>query len=121
MEKKKILIVDDELACRVMMLKVLKSDNYQIDVVENGRQAIDRIEKISYDLIITDYSMPEIDGLELMRIIRARYPDMPILFVTGTESVCDLLKEAGAAFLLKPFRIFKLKNKVENMLIGMPV
>lgn len=116
MEKKKILIIDDELSCRVMMIRILKSDNYQIDTAENGRDAIDRIEKKSYDLIVTDYSMPEMDGLELMRTIKPSYPDIPFLFVTGTESVCDLLREEGEAFLLKPFRVFELKKKIENML-----
>lgn len=118
MGKKKILIVDDEFSIRVMMFKILKSDNYQIDIAENGRQAIDCIDKTSYDLIITDYSMPGINGLELMRTIRERYPDVPFLFVTGTESVRNMLKEKGVGFSLKPFKISDLKKKVENMLSG---
>jgi CheY-like chemotaxis protein len=116
MSKKKILIVDDESSVRLMMIKILKSEKYQIDVAENGCQAIDRIWEKTYDLIVTDYSMPEMDGLMLMRAIKARYPDMPVLFVTGTESICDLLKEEGVTFLLKPFRILELKDKIEHML-----
>lgn len=119
MSGKKILIVDDELSVRHMMIKILKSEKYQIDVAENGIQAIDRIRKKSYDLIITDYSMPEMDGLKLLRSIKATYPDMPVLFVTGTESVCDILKKEGVAFLVKPFKIFELKNKIENILAPM--
>jgi len=120
MGEKKILIVDDESSVRLMMIQILKSEEYQIDVAENGRQAIDLIGKKSYDLIVTDYCMPEMDGLKLMMAIKARYPDLPVLFVTGTESICDRLKEEGAAFLLKPFKIFELKNKIENMLTIIP-
>ncbi|MFC1531945.1 response regulator [Thermodesulfobacteriota bacterium] len=91
MEKKRILVVDDEKAVRVLMAAALKADNYEIDIAENGFQAIGYVNKISYNLVITDYSMPEMDGVELTRRIKSRYPAIPILMVTGSESVRDLL------------------------------
>jgi len=119
MEKKRILIVDDEKAIRASMVMALKSVKYEIDVAENGVQAIDYLDKISYDLIITDYSMPEMDGLELTRIITSKYPTLPVLMVTGYESVRDILKGKNTTFFPKPFKVLELQNQVEDILNGM--
>jgi len=97
----------------------LKSVKYEIDVAENGVQAIDYLDKISYDLIITDYSMPEMDGLELTRIITSKYPTLPVLMVTGYESVRDILKGKNTTFFPKPFKVLELQNQVEDILNGM--
>jgi DNA-binding response OmpR family regulator len=119
MKKKRILIVDDERAVRASMTMVLKSDNCEIDVAENGIQAIGYIDKISYDLIITDYSMPEMDGLELSRIITLKYPAIPVLMVTGNESVRDLLNGYNATFFPKPFKVIELQERVAGIINGM--
>ena len=119
MEKKRILIVDDEKAIRASIVMALKSVKYEIDVAENGVQAIDYLDKISYDLIITDYSMPEMDGLELTRIITAKYPALPVIMVTGHKSVCDILQNKNTTFFTKPFKVFELQNQVEDILNGM--
>jgi CheY-like chemotaxis protein len=71
MEKKRILIADDEEAIRILLAVALKIYDYELDIVENGLEAINNIYKRSYDLIITDYMMPEMDGLELTKRIRS--------------------------------------------------
>lgn len=121
MKKKRILIVDDEKAMRATMAVALKSVEYEIDVAENGIQAIGYLDKISYDLIITDYSMPEMDGLELTRIITSKYPTIPILMVTGAEFVRDLLKGKNTMFFPKPFNVCELQNRVDGILNGIRV
>ena len=119
MEKKRILIVDDERAIRTSMTVALESENFEIDVAENGIQAIRYIDKIPYDLIITDYSMPEMDGLELSRIITSKYPTIPVLMVTGNESVRGLLKGYNATFFPKPFEVIELQKRVTDIMNGM--
>jgi CheY-like chemotaxis protein len=116
MRKKRILIVDDEKAVRTAMVMALDSINYQIDAAENGIQAIGYLDKISYDLIITDYSMPEMDGLELIQIISSKYPTLPVLMVTGSELTRDLLKDKNTGYFSKPFKVLELKNRVEDIL-----
>jgi CheY-like chemotaxis protein len=116
MENKRILIADDEKVLRMLMAEALKSYDYEIDVVKNGIEAISYIEKRSYDLIITDYMMPEMDGLELTRRIKAKYPSIPILVITGNGPVQDLLKSGATACIMKPFNIFELQNTVKNIL-----
>lgn len=82
MEKKRILIADDEEVVRILLPEALGLYDYEIDVVENGVEAISHIDKRSYDLIITDYMISEMDGLELTQRIKAKYPYIPILIVT---------------------------------------
>ena len=116
MEKKRILIVDDEKAVRILLAEVLKPHGYKIDVVENGVEAISHIDRRSYDLIITDYMMPKMDGLELTRRIRSKYPSTPILVVTGNGPIHDLLKSGATACIMKPFSILELQNMVKIIL-----
>ncbi|TET69515.1 MAG: response regulator [Candidatus Aminicenantes bacterium] len=116
MEKKRILIADDEEIVRILLAEALRSYDYEIDLVENGVEAMSHIDKKSYDLIITDYMMPKMDGLELTRRIRSKYPSTPILVVTGTGSVDDLLKSGAMACIMKPFNILELQNMVKIIL-----
>jgi DNA-binding response OmpR family regulator len=118
MEKKRILIVDDEKAIRATIAMALESAKYEIDVAENAAQAIERLNRISYDLIITDYSMPEMDGMEMISIIASKYPNLPVLMVTAQESAPDMLKGKNAAFFPKPFKVIELQNRVKGILNG---
>jgi CheY-like chemotaxis protein len=79
-------------------------------------EAIQQIDKAVYDLIITDYMMPEMDGLELICKIKERYPFMPVLVVTGEAPVQDLLENGAAACIMKPFDIFELRSSVKTIL-----
>jgi len=116
MEKKRILIVDDDKAVRVLLAAVMKTANYEIDVAVNGVDAINYIDGKPYDLIITDYLMPKMDGLELTRRVKSIYPAIPILIITGNESARDLLKSEATACFAKPFNILDLLNCVKNIL-----
>jgi CheY-like chemotaxis protein len=116
MKKKKILIADDEEVIRILLTEVLKPHDYKIDVVEDGVEAIRYIGRISYDLVITDYMMPKMNGLELTRQIRSKYPSTPILIVTGYGPVHELLKSGATACITKPFNIFELQNMVKIIL-----
>ncbi|MBW1730136.1 MAG: response regulator [Deltaproteobacteria bacterium] len=116
MGRKRILIADDDEFVRSLLARALEICGYEIDIVENGVEAISQVEKRSYDLIITDYMMPKMDGLELTRRIKAEYPSIPILIVTGNGPVYDLLKSGAAACITKPFNIFELQNMVKTIL-----
>ena len=112
MEKKRILIADDEEIVRILLAEALKFYGYEIDVVENGVEAMSHID----DLVITDYVMPKMDGLELTRRIKAKYPHIPILIITGIAPVRDFLKYGATACIMKPFKIFELHNMVKIIL-----
>jgi two-component system response regulator FlrC len=116
MKKKKILIADDEEFIRILIAEALKTHDYQIDVAENGVEAINYIAKTPYDLVITDYMMPKMDGLELTQQIRAKYPSTPILIVTGYGPVHEFLNSGVTACIMKPFSVFELQNTVKIIL-----
>jgi len=116
MEKKRILIADDEEVIRILLATALKTYDYEVDIVENGLEAINNIYKKSYDLIITDYMMPKMDGLELTKRIRLEYPSTPILIITGNGPIHDFLKSGATFYLEKPFSILKIQNIVKIML-----
>lgn len=115
-KKKRILIADDEEIIRILLSEALKPHDYKIDVVKDGVEAIRYIGRSSYDLVITDYMMPKMDGLELTRQIRSKYPFTPILIVTGYGPIHELLESGATACIRKPFNIFKLQNMVKIIL-----
>lgn len=118
MLKRHILLVDDEKALRLLLAAALEYNDYDVDIAENGTQAMQYLDGGSYDLVITDYMMPEMNGLELTRKIRAQYPSMPVIVMTGTESAYDLLQSEATMCIAKPFDLFELKDRIQEILKG---
>ena len=116
MAKKRILLVDDEKAVRTLVATALKKDDYEVDIAENGAVAVHYLNKRLFDLVITDYMMPEMDGLELIRAIKSKYPSTPVIAITGTESAYDILQGEATACIAKPFDLFVLKDCINNVL-----
>jgi CheY-like chemotaxis protein len=103
--KKMVLIVDEAESIRFIISEILQPLGYEIDTAENAEAALQKIESNHYDLIITDYTVPKINGLELTRRINKIYPSLPI-FAFATEGLSDKFLESGAlACLKKPFNI----------------
>ena len=118
MEKKRILIVDDEAMIRTLLFEAFKFFDYEIESVENGVEALKQIAGKTYDLIITDYKMPKMDGLELTRIIKMTNPSIPVLVVTSNGPERELLKSGALACIKKPFKISELQRISQNILDG---
>ena len=105
MGKKRILIVDDEETIRILLAETLKPLGCEIETARNGEEAIRQIRKTCYDLIITDYTMPNMDGLELTRKINKINPAIPILVFSGAGPNEELLKSGALACIKKPLNI----------------
>jgi len=103
--KKLVLIVDEAETIRFIISETLRPFGYEIDAAENGEVALQKIESKNYDLIITNYTVPKINGLELTRRINKIDPSLPIL-AFATEGLGDEFLESGALACLKnPFSI----------------
>ncbi len=105
MEKAKILIAEDEKAQRELLEGFLKKEGFSVEAASNGRQAIEKIEAAFFDIAFLDYKMPELDGLQTLREIRKRFPDLPVVMMTayGTvETAVASLKGGALAHLTKP-------------------
>ena len=116
---KSILIVDDDEMVRMALSELLKPEGYEIDSVGSAKEALDKINEKRYDLLILDIIMPEMNGLELCKKVRARedYNEIPIIFLTAKSREDDrtLGIEAGAnLFLSKPISPQKLLGIVSE-------
>jgi two-component system chemotaxis response regulator CheY len=121
-EELAVLIVDDSRFSRQHILKTLNSLGIKnITQAENGRAAIPLLKKNNFDLILTDYNMPEMDGKELIAFIRSleKFADTPILMVTSETDMSRLaaVDQAGVSAVLdKPFEVSVMKNLIRKIM-----
>lgn len=109
--QKRVLIVDDETMFRGMLRSFVESLGYSCVEAESPRAALDLLKKASFPIVIADIVMPEMDGLELLRIIKKKHADVDVLIVTAYDSNYSPMKivQAGASdFLAKPFSLDQL-------------
>jgi CheY-like chemotaxis protein len=100
---KKILIIDDDINIRVV-LKILLT-KHSVIKAENGKQGIEKIKNNpDLDLVITDYEMPKLNGLEVIKWVKANKPYLEVILMSGQEEMKEKALAAGASrFMLKPF------------------
>ncbi|MCX8030836.1 MAG: sigma-54 dependent transcriptional regulator [Thermodesulfovibrionales bacterium] len=126
--KKSILIVEDDPIMRLGMSHFLKSQGYLVFQCNDGREAIQAIEKQRFDLIITDLKLPELDGMEVLKKAKELSKDIGLIIITAyaeIKSAVQAIKEGAYDYLAKPFsneellitieRFFKFQN-LENEL-----
>jgi diguanylate cyclase (GGDEF)-like protein len=114
-----ILIAEDEAVSRMVMVKHLTKAGYDVTAVENGRQALEAFEKCFFPFVLTDWVMPEMDGLELCRAIRKQRDRgyVYVILLTNKDSRDDLIVglEAGADdYLTKPVYFVELTARINN-------
>jgi two-component system response regulator MprA len=115
----RILVVDDEPAVREALKRALTMEGYQVDLASNGREALGKVIEGPPDALVLDVLMPEIDGLELSRRIRALGDRTPILMLTARDAVSDRVEglDAGADdYLVKPFALEELLARLRALL-----
>ena len=114
-----ILLVEDEQKLANSLANNLRSEGFAVDLAFNGESGKDHALTYAYDLIILDVMLPVIDGSEVLKIIRAKNRNVPILMLTARDSVQDKVKffEAGADdYLTKPFSFAELFVRVKALL-----
>ncbi|UCC79441.1 MAG: response regulator [Candidatus Zixiibacteriota bacterium] len=112
-----ILVVDDEQIVLDSIKKHLKKENCVVHGTLTAQDGLDRLAEIEVDIVLTDLMMPEIDGLELMKLIKARYPDMPVIMITGYATINSALQatQLGAFdYVAKPFSKTELLRVIER-------
>lgn len=120
----RILVVDDSKAMRMIVIRELKKIGYDgADIAEadSGKTALECVGQGSVDLIISDWNMPEMDGLELLNALRASGWSGPFGFVTteSAHSASDRALSAGASFVIgKPFTGDVFANEIQRALAG---
>jgi DNA-binding NtrC family response regulator len=117
--KEKLLVVDDEKHIREGLQKALSLDGYEVEVAQDGKEALEKIAEEEIDLVITDLKMPQLSGEELMKEALFRYPYLPIIILTGhgtIENAVEAMRNGAYDFITKPLNIDKLSLIVNRAL-----
>jgi CheY-like chemotaxis protein len=121
----RILIVDDDPLITELVIDMLGIEGYDIDTATNGIEALQKLERQRYDLIITDLHMPKLDGSGFYRELAQRklHSLKRIIFLTGTTGGSEehrFVQESGVPVLLKPFNVSELIELVRRRLSSPP-
>jgi len=113
------LIVDDEPRLRQAMVHLMRGDGYQCIEATNGIEALEQLERHSVSLMLTDLRMPKMDGLELLRESRKRWPDLAVVMITAVADVevaVSCLAGGAADYVIKPYQLEDVRARVAQAL-----
>ncbi len=119
-KKIKVLYVEDEEETRNSMLLVLNNFFEHIDIAENGKEALEKFIKNDYDLIITDITMPYMNGIDLMNKVKQLNPEVKVIILSAhndKENILEAIEEEADGFLLKPLNVKKLILLLKKMIV----
>jgi DNA-binding NtrC family response regulator len=117
--KGRILVVDDEADIRESLQFLLSSEGYQVELAANGGEGIRKVESGGYDLLLLDLMMPDRSGMDVLRDIRERDPEIPVFLITAygsVETAVEALKTGANDFFEKPWKNEKLLIEIERMI-----
>jgi two-component system NtrC family sensor kinase len=119
-DERRILIVDDEVEIRETLAEILTAARHRVDTVASGREALERMAATSYDVVLTDIRMPDLDGRALYHEIERRWPGQGarVVFVTGdtlTTASRDFVAECGRPVIEKPFLPSEVRRVVAEL------
>ena len=102
-----ILIIDDENGLRQTMARILQRAEYEVTTAANGKEALTLVQEHPFDLVYLDIRMPDVSGLELLKTIHAKFPDLPVVLFTAQpdiKSAVEALRLGATDYLLKPLK-----------------
>src|SRR6266849_8518102 len=119
-----ILVVDDQPLVAALMADILGLEGYEVETAKNGREALEKIAARSYDLILSDLQMPELDGVGLYHELERQQPSLMqrLAFVSGSTEVpeyASFCEQTAVTLLGKPFGVADLHRLVQRLLEGL--
>jgi DNA-binding response OmpR family regulator len=118
-DKGKILVVDDEYSLRTTLAAQLKEQGYSVSSAEDGDVAIKMLRSQTFDLILLDLKMPNVDGYEVLKFVKQKHPKTKVVVLTGFADLKNALDSRGLGadhFLAKPFERKELLALVRRIL-----
>jgi DNA-binding response OmpR family regulator len=121
MAQEKILIVDDELSILVPLKFLLEKNNFDVDLAQSGKDALEKIAQRKPDLILLDIMLPDLDGYEIFQLIRENpgWDDIKVIYLSAKNRDVDIAKGLNLgvdAYVTKPFSNVDLIDKVRTLL-----
>ncbi len=116
----RILLAEDDDAMRAYLARALERSGYSVATAATGREALDLVNSGTFDLLLTDIVMPEMDGIELAQRAQALDPAPKVMFITGFAAVALQANDAmpEARLLSKPFHLKDLVRQVDSLFAG---
>lgn len=121
-----ILVIDDEEVIREGMRRILEAEGYGVTTSASGRTAIEKIQELDFDVVITDLKMPGMDGIEVLKTIKILQPEVPVIIITGYSTVdtaVDAMRHGAFDYIAKPFTsdliIDKVKKAIDHKTLAM--
>ena len=114
-----VLVVDDEEIVCKSCRKILNQAGHNVQTASNGREALKRVEEDKYDVLIADWKMPEIDGMEVLRIVKKNHPDIVVIMITGyptVESAVQAMRLGVSNYVPKPIHPDQLTQALRKAL-----
>jgi DNA-binding NtrC family response regulator len=117
--KKSVLVIDDEFNIRALLKEQLLNKNFEVEIAEDGVQAMKILQQKTFDLVITDIKMPRVSGLEVLKYVKENYPDTEVIMMTAygdMQMAIDAMKMKAYDFLVKPFNFEQLFLTIDRAL-----
>jgi len=118
MEKKlEIMILDDEAIVGARLKPSLEKAGYAVESFVDSREALKRLQEKGFDIVVTDLKMANVDGMEIHRVAKERWPETAVIIITGfatVETAREALQSGVYDFIAKPFKISHLRNIIEK-------
>jgi DNA-binding response OmpR family regulator len=114
-----ILVIDDEAALRQTLARILQQANFEVTTAENGEQGLSFIKTTNFDLIFMDLRMPGMAGLDVLKLIHASHPNLPVVLFTAQpdlHSAVEALRNGATDYLLKPLKPQALIERAQSIL-----
>jgi two-component system, NtrC family, response regulator PilR len=117
METTRILVVDDDEHIRMILKEFFTNIGYEVAVANGGEDALQKFVPGAFDMIISDLAMPDVDGLELLRQIKAKDSKVLFFMITGyptLETAVEAMKQGAYDYVTKPFNMEDMRIKIER-------
>ncbi len=117
----KILLLEDEVNVASVLQVVLREAGYEVMWANTGQQAVELLARTAFDLLVADLYLPDMDGLEVVRLARSQRPPVPVIVITGYSSVSSAiaaLRLGTADYLEKPFTEQEIIDCIRRVLAG---
>lgn len=112
-----ILVVDDERILRDMLYALLSREGYVVETAADGEDALKKMDRHQYDMIISDIKMPRMSGFDLLKAVKKKYPRTAVIMMTSfgdSYAVKDCLLLGADEYITKPFKNFEIKLVIER-------
>ncbi len=119
MTQHRIMVIDDEKIVGDMAKLSLEQDGYLVETFLNAEPALARLRETAFDVVVTDYKMKGIDGMEVLRIVKKEHPDTTVIMITAfanLDAAIEALRGDVHDFFPKPVKIKELKESIRRAL-----